>query len=73
MPHLKEAIIMIKESWKKVKKETIVNCWKRTGIINESVDREEILKYTEYLIMYSIKMIFFKFIVLSDNLVLKKS
>lgn len=59
MQNLKEAIIMIKESWKKVKKETIVNCWKRAGIIErdeneddvelERIDREDRLKYTEAL------------------------
>ena len=40
MPRLKEAIIMIKNSWRKVTKETIVNCWKKLAIIDytESIE-----------------------------------
>ena len=30
----KQAIEYIIEAWKKVKKSTIINCWKKAGIIN---------------------------------------
>ena len=42
MPNMKEAIILIRESWKMVSNQTIYNCWKKTGIIEFAEKEEEI-------------------------------
>ena len=38
MPDVKQCMYMIKYSWSCVSEETIVNCWKKTGILNSQVD-----------------------------------
>ena len=42
MPNMKEAIILIRESWKMVSNQTIYNCWKKAGIIDFEEKGEEI-------------------------------
>ena len=42
MPNMKEAIILIRESWKLVSSQTIHNCWKKAGILECEEKVEEI-------------------------------
>jgi len=47
LPDQKQAIIYIQESWKKVTKETIVNCWRHTKLLGDELDFESALKLLE--------------------------